>query len=141
MLLKDKLQQLGISYSTYYGRLRCGYSKEEALSFPKLTDKEIKRKQIKYNYPDNINTKKLRDSYRWYILKGYTPKKAQEKALNPYIKKIYEGKGIKAWSKELGISHTAMGWRVRHYGWETAVNMPVSKENQKNAKMARVFSF
>ena len=130
-----------VSLSTYYYRLHLGYSQEDARNMPAMKPAEISKNNMKYNYPEEIATKKQRDSYRWYILKGYLPKTAKEKALNPVERKIYKGKGIKAWGKELGISHTAMAWRVRHYGWKTAVSMPVSKENQKNAKMARVFSF
>ena len=141
MLLKDKLQQLGISYNTFYGRLRCGYSKEEALSISHRTRKEnaiFQGKKKREKYPAQINNKKLMDRYNYFLKRGCLKEEALRRALNPRIAKLYQGKSMREWAEDIGISRDGFYKRVKKYGWEYSINTPINKEHQKNGRMEKI---
>lgn len=141
MLLKDKLQQLGISYNTYYKRLICGYSKEEALSIPHRTRKEnaiFQGKKKREKYPAEIKNKKLMDRYNYFLKRGFLKEEALKRVLNPRIAELYKGYSKREWAKKLGISRDGFYKRVKKHGWEYAINTPVNKECQKNGRMEKI---
>lgn len=140
---KQIAEENGLSAELIYQRIYKGWKLKDLYN-PKISLSKASRDYHKLlghnNLAEYFKTKQEKDRLKYWLDKGCLLEEAIKRTKNKFIPASYKGKTIKQWHIELNISDRQLRDRIKKYGWDYAVNVPVDRERQTYGRMAKILS-
>lgn len=140
---KQIAEENGLSAELIYERIYKGWKLKDLYN-PKISLSQASRDYHKllghHNLAEYFKTKKEKDRLKYWLDKGCMLEEAIRRTKIVKTPATYQGKMFKEWAVILEISERQLRDRVKKYGWDYAVNVPVDRERQNYGRMAKILS-